>query len=90
MGIEEQFHEAVKYVQTAPGSQSNETKLKFYAYFKQATEGPNKTKEPSRLNMVARMKWDAWKKLGNMPKEDAMKGYIAELGTVDKQYKSKL
>jgi acyl-CoA-binding protein len=36
---------------------TNETKLKFYALYKQATSGPNKEKQPSRLNIVARMKW---------------------------------
>ena len=54
----------------------NETKLKFYAFFKQATTGPNKTKAPSKLKVVERYKWDQWKKLKNMSKEDAMKGYV--------------
>ena len=57
----------------------NETKLKFYAFFKQATVGPNKTKAPSKLKVVERYKWDQWKKLKNMSKEDAMKGYVQEL-----------
>ena len=46
----------------------NQTKLKFYALFKQATTGPNNTKAPSRLKIVDRYKWDEWKKLGKMTK----------------------
>ena len=46
----------------------NETKLKFYALFKQVTVGPNNTKAPSRLKVVDRYKWDEWKKLGKMSK----------------------
>lgn len=57
----------------------NETKLKFYALFKQVTVGPNTTKAPSRLKIVDRYKWDEWKKLGKMSKEDAMKTYVTEL-----------
>ena len=46
----------------------NETKLQFYALFKQITEGENKTRQPSKLKVVERDKWDAWKKLGRMTK----------------------
>ena len=31
---------------------------------------------PSKLNIAAKAKYDFWKKLGEMSKEDAMKGYI--------------
>ena len=58
------FKSAVNYVKSLPpnGSvqPSPETKLKFYSLFKQATEGPldvKKHKQPSRLNVIARMKW---------------------------------
>jgi acyl-CoA-binding protein len=54
-------------------------KLKFYAFFKQATEGPNNTPKPAFYDVVGRYKWSAWTNLGVMSKEDAMKGYIEEL-----------
>jgi diazepam-binding inhibitor (GABA receptor modulator, acyl-CoA-binding protein) len=66
----------------------NETKLLFYAYFKQATNGPNNTKAPSRLKVVDRYKWDAWKKLGKMSKEDAMKKYVERLNTIAPDWKN--
>ncbi len=34
--------------------------LKFYGYFKQATEGECKKSRPSMFNVVERAKWDAW------------------------------
>jgi acyl-CoA-binding protein len=55
---------------------SNDDKLAFYALFKQGTSGENTTKAPSRLKVVEKFKWDAWKKLGKMSKEEARKKYV--------------
>lgn len=60
----------------------NETKLVFYALFKQITEGENKTKAPSKLKVVEKYKWDAWKKLGKISKAEAMKKYVEELSKI--------
>lgn len=61
---------------------SNETKLKFYSYYKQATEGPCNTTQPYFFNVVERAKWDAWNGIKEMNKEDAMKAYIQEMKNV--------
>lgn len=61
---------------------SDELKLKFYAYYKQATEGPNTQPKPAFYDVVGRYKWDAWKKLGEMPREEAMINYVEELKKV--------
>ncbi len=53
-----------------------------YAYFKQATEGPNETKKPAFYDIVNKYKWEAWKKLANMSKEKAMESYVEELKKV--------
>ncbi|KNC54305.1 enoyl-CoA hydratase/carnithine racemase [Thecamonas trahens ATCC 50062] len=55
---------------------SNETLLRLYALYKQATVGPCETDRPSMLNMVNRAKWDAWHGLSDMPQEDAQDAYI--------------
>jgi acyl-CoA-binding protein len=60
----------------------------FYALFKQINEGENKTKAPSKLKIVEKYKWDAWKKLGKMTKEEAMKKYIQELTKVAPKWES--
>mmetsp|Transcript_3336 Transcript_3336/g.9052 ORF Transcript_3336/g.9052 Transcript_3336/m.9052 type:complete len:98 (+) Transcript_3336:194-487(+) len=82
--LEARFKRAVDYVQAQPGESTlgNSDKLKFYSLFKQATTGKCKGKQPSRLKIVARAKYDAWKGLGNMPKATAMKTYIAALEKV--------
>lgn len=56
--------------------------LRFYAYFKQASEGPSKGSRPAIWRVVERAKYDAWAKLGNMPAEEAMKNYVDELRQV--------
>ena len=53
--------------------------MEFYGLFKQATTGPNKTKQPRRLKVVDRMKWEAWSKNGSMSKEKAMETYVEKL-----------
>mmetsp|Transcript_10311 Transcript_10311/g.19784 ORF Transcript_10311/g.19784 Transcript_10311/m.19784 type:complete len:88 (+) Transcript_10311:237-500(+) len=58
---------------------SNETKKQIYGLFKQATEGPlgDDRPRPGFLDIKGRAKYDAWKALGTMSKEEAMKQYIA-------------
>ena len=83
---EEVFNSAVSIVRNLPKEgairPSDELKLKFYAYFKQATHGPNDTPKPRFYQIVEVYKWDAWQKLGDMSKEEAMLSYIRELKKV--------
>lgn len=39
--------------------------------------------------MVEKMKWDAWKKLGKMKKEEAMRNYIEKLTKLDNKWKER-
>ncbi|NXD23391.1 ECI2 isomerase, partial [Spelaeornis formosus] len=55
--------EELKLLKKDPG---NETKLKLYALFKQATEGPCNAPKPGMLDFVKKAKWDAWNSLGNL------------------------
>lgn len=84
--IEEVFESAVSIVRNLPKEgpikPSDELKLKLYAYFKQATHGPNDTSKPRFYQIVEAYKWDAWHKLGDMSKEDAMLNYVRELKQV--------
>ncbi len=45
---------------------SNNEKLVFYGLYKQATVGKCNTKQPGRLDLVARAKYDAWIAIGNI------------------------
>lgn len=80
------FESAVTIVRNLPKEgpikPSDELKLKLYAYFKQATHGPNDTPKPRFYQIVEAYKWEAWRKLGDMSREDAMMAYICELKAI--------
>ena len=61
---------------------SHELMLRFYSYFKQATEGPCMAPRPAFWEVVKKMKWEAWNRLGNMSQEEAMNNYVEELKKV--------
>lgn len=63
----EQFKEAVGKLSSVKEA-DNQTKLKLYALFKQATAGKNSTKKPGMLDIVGKAKWEAWNSLGEMSK----------------------
>ncbi|NXA13311.1 ECI2 isomerase, partial [Sapayoa aenigma] len=71
----EKAQEQLKLLKKDPG---NETKLKLYALFKQATEGPCNAPKPGMLDFVKKAKWDAWNSLGSLSQDNARQKY-AEL-----------
>eukprot|EP00123_Amoebidium_parasiticum_P016382 comp23407_c0_seq1/m.38866 comp23407_c0_seq1/g.38866 ORF comp23407_c0_seq1/g.38866 comp23407_c0_seq1/m.38866 type:complete len:824 (-) comp23407_c0_seq1:551-3022(-) len=88
--LEERFKRAVAFLQrkteavppsmqTAALAQEVPRALALYSYYKVATEGPCNTPAPSVFKLRDRAKWDAWKKLGQMSKEEAMSKYLALL-----------
>ncbi|NXG66319.1 ECI2 isomerase, partial [Hemiprocne comata] len=68
----EKAQEQLKLLKKDPG---NETKLKLYALFKQATEGPCNSPKPGMLDFVKKAKWDAWNSLGNLSQDNAKQKY---------------
>ncbi|XP_047597588.1 acyl-CoA-binding domain-containing protein 5 isoform X2 [Lutra lutra] len=80
---ETRFQAAVKVIQSLPKNGSfqptNEMMLKFYSFYKQATEGPCKLSRPGFWDPIGRYKWDAWNSLGDMTKEEAMIAYVEEM-----------
>ncbi|XP_015986975.1 acyl-CoA-binding domain-containing protein 5 isoform X1 [Rousettus aegyptiacus] len=80
---ETRFEAAVKVIQSLPKNGSfqptNEMMLKFYSFYKQATEGPCKFSRPGFWDPIGRYKWDAWSSLGDMTKEEAMIAYVEEM-----------
>ena len=81
--LDAKFEAAVGVIQGLPkdGSfqPSNEMKLKFYGFYKQAREGPCIGTRPSFWDVVARAKYDAWNDLGDMSSVAAKEGYIEAL-----------
>ena len=54
----------------------NETMLKLYALFKQATTGDVEGKRPGFTDMIGRAKYDAWSGMKGKSADDAMQEYI--------------
>ena len=65
-----------------PYQPSYDVMLKFYGYYKQATQGKCNDPKPSFWDVVGKAKWEAWNKCGNMSERDAMTLYIEELKQV--------
>lgn len=77
--VRKNFEFAVQEIRSSDSSSANqindETKLKFYALYKQATVGKCNTSQPWAVQVVERAKWNAWNALGNMSQETAMLKY---------------
>lgn len=74
---ETKFEKAVANSKKLAERPDNNTLLKIYALYKQATEGDNSSKRPGMLDMVGRAKWDAWEALKGTSAEEAKKKYVA-------------
>lgn len=75
--LKAQFEKAVAESKTLPERPDNQTLLKLYALFKQASSGDVEGKRPGFTDMVGRAKWDAWNEIKGTASNDAMKQYIA-------------
>ena len=79
MELNEQFELAVVNSKMLSAKPDNETLLKLYALYKQATEGDvTSDKEPTNpFDFVAKAKFNAWNELKGTSKENAMQAYVA-------------
>ncbi|XP_051025952.1 enoyl-CoA delta isomerase 2 isoform X2 [Acomys russatus] len=73
---QQDFENAMSQVKLLKEDPGNEVKLKLYALYKQATEGPCTMPKPGMLDFVNKAKWDAWTALGSLPKETARQNYV--------------
>lgn len=75
--LKQKFENACNMVKTLPKKPDNDTLLYLYGLFKQATIGECNTEEPTGFfNNKDKMKWNAWKKMTLINKEQAMTLYI--------------
>ena len=70
------FDKAVADSKNLPERPDNQTLLKIYGLYKQASEGDNTGKRPGFADMVGRMKHDAWATLAGKSKDEAAQEYI--------------
>jgi diazepam-binding inhibitor (GABA receptor modulator, acyl-CoA-binding protein) len=74
-----EFEKAVAAVGNLADDPGNDTKLRLYALYKQATSGDVEGKRPGFTNPVGRAKYDAWSALSGTPGEQAEADYVAEV-----------
>jgi acyl-CoA-binding protein len=82
MSIEKQFEAAVAASKALAERPDNNTLLKLYALYKQVTTGDVEGKRPGFTDMVGRAKFDAWAAIKGTAKEEAMKQYVALVGSL--------
>jgi diazepam-binding inhibitor (GABA receptor modulating acyl-CoA-binding protein) len=74
--LQASFDSAVANSKNLPERPDNNTLLKLYGLYKQATAGDVVDKKPGFSDMIGRAKWDAWNGLKGTAKDDAMQQYI--------------
>ncbi len=70
------FDAAVAASKTLTERPDNQTLLRIYSLFKQATEGDVSGKRPGFTDLVGRAKYDAWASLQGTTADTAMQAYI--------------
>jgi diazepam-binding inhibitor (GABA receptor modulating acyl-CoA-binding protein) len=70
------FEQAVAQSKELSERPDNQTLLKIYALYKQATQGDVSDAKPGFGDMVGRAKWDAWNALKGTSQDDARRSYI--------------
>ena len=73
--LKKQFDDAAAASKSLNERPDNETMLKLYALFKQATAGDVEGKRPGFTDMVGRAKFDAWAAAKGKSTDDAMREY---------------
>jgi diazepam-binding inhibitor (GABA receptor modulator, acyl-CoA-binding protein) len=77
INLEAQFLKAAEDSKALQEKPSNETLLKLYSLYKQATEGDVQVDSPSNpFDFVAKAKHEAWRGLKGKSKESAMHEYV--------------
>ncbi len=74
--LEKAFAEATANAKQLTEKPDNDTLLKLYALFKQASEGDVSGEKPGFFDFVATAKYEAWEALAGTDKEAAMQKYI--------------
>lgn len=71
------FEQAAVDAKKLPKRPDNNTLLKLYALYKQATAGDVSGSRPGGFDMEGKFKYDAWAKLKGKTKDAAMQEYVA-------------
>lgn len=86
--LENAFLRAMQTAQCLPVRPDNETLLRLYGFYKQATEGDVDTPPPAFFDFVGNAKHGAWRELRGMPKAEAMQRYVDLVGVLSQDARS--
>lgn len=75
--MQARFEQAAQDVQQLAKRPENDVLLKLYGLYKQATAGDVAGNRPGILDMMGRLKYDAWARLKGNSNEQAMNEYVA-------------
>ena len=75
--IDSQFQTATSEAKNLPNRPDDDTMLRLYALYKQATEGDVRGDRPGLFDFVGGAKFDAWKALQGTPQDQAKAQYVA-------------
>ena len=76
------FETAVAESKTLPERPDNQTLLRIYALYKQASEGDVSGRRPGFTDLVGRAKYDAWAALKGTGRDAAMTQYVELVETL--------
>jgi diazepam-binding inhibitor (GABA receptor modulator, acyl-CoA-binding protein) len=74
--LKTRFEKAQEEVNDLSERPDNNTLLKLYALYKQATQGDATGERPGSFDFVRRAKFDAWAEVKGTSTEDAMQQYV--------------
>ena len=74
--LQDGFAQAQEDVNALTERPDNDTMLKLYALYKQATQGDATGERPGGFDFVRRAKFDAWSEIKDTSAKDAMQQYI--------------
>ena len=75
--LQARFLKAQQDVNGLPERPDNDTMLKLYALYKQATQGDATGERPGGFDFVRQAKFDAWSAVKGTDTDDAMRQYVA-------------
>ena len=75
--LKQQFEAATAASKSLKDRPDNDTMLKLYTLFKQATAGDVEGKRPGFTDMIGRAQYDAWTAAKGKSTDDAMREYTA-------------
>lgn len=84
--LQTQFETAAEEVQHLSKRPDDQTMLKLYALYKQATVGDVQGNRPGFMDMAGRFKYDAWAKLKGVPQDQAKQDYVTLVESLKAKY----